>query len=140
MIDLVTRGFFEIVWLLIQANWIRRLRGRSSAFLWSISFACLLPALFVLILVVAILCAVLRIPIQAYLGWFASLSFLSIVIVRTFAVFTFRMELAQEPIGLRTGYWMTIFFGTIYLQYRLGQFSRSLKTASVSEQVANTDS
>jgi hypothetical protein len=126
VLNLVTRGVFGAVWLLVQAYWVKRVRGSSNAFVWSIVHLCAYPVLFFVAIVVGIAMAVLHMDSTASAGIVGTLMilvFFAIVVLYFGTVYTLRSELEELPIGLTLGPIMTFFFGTVYFQYHLQSFS-----------------
>ena len=123
MLEVATRGLFEVFWLLLVSRWVRKVRGRSRALVWAIVVACVFPAMIPLSVAVLLVCGILSIPQETGIGWVVAFGVLSFLGARIVALFTLRLELAQEPICLWSGYWKTILFGCTYVQYRLGKLS-----------------
>lgn len=119
-LNVVTLGIFDLAWIIVQTNWVRKVRGRSTAFIWAIAYASLLPAIFLFFFAVGFAYAMAGREFQApVLEGLIRLIFLG---VRLAAVYTLRDELQQEPINISTGGIMTFFFGTTYFQYHLHDF------------------
>jgi hypothetical protein len=125
-LNIITVSFFGIVWLLVQSIWVRRVRGRSTAFIWAILHAAFVPLLFVSIIGVAIVMGAtgnaagyddfvhdVDLPIR-----------LAIAVLYLCTVFTLKSELEAEPIGIPLSGVMTFFFGPIYFQYFLHDWDR----------------
>lgn len=47
-LSVITFGIFGMVWLLVQAYWVKKVNGSSKAFGWALAYLLLLPAMFVL--------------------------------------------------------------------------------------------
>jgi hypothetical protein len=130
-LQLLTRGFFELAWLIVQANWVRRVRGKSRAFPFSIALACLLPLMILYVVFMAALMRLLGASFETWAGIIVGLWVISFVVLRLVTVFTLRSELQEEPIGIPLGGGMTFFFGTIYFQYHLRDWDGSLEPNGV---------
>jgi hypothetical protein len=125
VLNVLTRGLFSAVWLLVQANWVRKVRGRSTAFTWAIIHLCFFPFIFV--------GGIFLGALFGFLGRDYSLTsplvesyqvfvVIGILVLYYGTTFILRSELEAEPIGMSLGGGMTFFFGTIYFQYHLRDF------------------
>jgi len=102
----LTVGVFSAFWLVVQADWVRRVRGGRLA------------------LVLAIVCfasqviAVVEWLVHQHgeLGDYQSTMYWVLWIATVYVV---RRELEGEPIGLSLGWFMPFFFGPVYFQYRI---------------------
>ncbi|SEG56821.1 hypothetical protein SAMN05421819_3596 [Bryocella elongata] len=125
-LHLLTRGLFGAVWLLVQANWVRKVRGSSKAFVWSIVNLAVWPVVIFAGAVIGVATTLLHVdPTEssAMLATFGVLVFLAVLILNLGTIFTLRSELEELPVGLSLGAIMTFFFGPIYFQYHLHTFS-----------------
>jgi hypothetical protein len=123
-INALTRGLFGIVWLLIQANWVRKVRGTSRAYVWAIVHAAYLPVGFLAMILVGFAIGLSHPDnttgaIQVATGVFV----VGFLVLYFCTVFTLRSELEEDPIGIPLGGGMTFFFGTIYFQYHLRDYA-----------------
>jgi|HubBroStandDraft_1064217.scaffolds.fasta_scaffold48618_2 hypothetical protein len=130
-LQFVTRGLFEWGWLIVQANWVRRVRGKSRAFPFAIALACLLPLLILYVVFMAVLMRLLGAEFQTGVAFMVGLWVISFVVLRLVTVYTLRAELQEEPIGIPLGGVMTFFFGTVYFQYHLRDWDGSLEPNGV---------
>jgi len=130
-LQIVTRGFFELAWLIVQANWVRKVRGRSRALPFSIALACLLPLMLFYVLFMGVLMRLIGTEFQNGVAIAVGLWVISFVVLRLVTVFTLRSELEEEPIAIPLGGAMTFFFGTIYFQYHLRDWDGSLEPNGV---------
>lgn len=130
---ILTRGFFELAWLIVQSNWVRKVNGRSKAFVLSIVLAALLPTLFVLLFCTAIVAALLG-PVGRGLIPAAKETYLFGIVVwlvlRIWTVFQLRAELDVAPINIRLGFIPTLLLGTIYFQYHLHDYDSPYSNAN----------
>lgn len=115
-LQLLTLGMFALAWLIVQANWVRRVNGQSRAFWWAIVNACMLPALFLLVVIETAVGVPANDPIITIIsGVFR----LGIVVTGLGALFILRSELESAPISIPLGAVATFFLGIIYFQYHL---------------------
>jgi amino acid transporter len=123
-LNIITLGIFEGVWLIVQANWVRKVRGKSRTMPWAIILAALLPGFFLFIFILGVVFAIAQISLdQSLVGILTNCFRIALVIVRLTTIYTLRNELAEEPINIQTGGVMTLFFGGIYFQYHLQDFT-----------------
>ncbi len=123
VLGLLTGFIFPWVWLIVQSNWSRRVRGRSVAFPLAIG------------LLIAQLCFLFAgesgggflILFGFYIGGSANGViaglWLVAVALRITNVFILRSELQSEPISIPLSVVMTLLFGPIYFQYHLRDYS-----------------
>ena len=119
LLTVVTSGYFGIVWQMVQANWVRRVRGRSTALFLSIGYC----AFFLMMFLVGVIFGLMRVPEDSVaMSLFAVTSRLGGFILLLCATYTLRSELQSEPIGLSLGGIMTFFFNVVYFQYFLHDY------------------
>lgn len=124
-LNIITRGLFGAVWFVVQANWVRKVRGRSTAFVWSIIHICIFPAIFFMAILTGLAIALMHQQDAGppLIGGLMVFCFLSIMVLYTVTAFMLRSELQAEPIGIPLSGVMTFFFGPIYFQYHLRDFT-----------------
>jgi hypothetical protein len=122
-LQLLTRGLFSVIWLIVQANWVRRVNGTSRAFVLSIVNACALPAFVLLIAIEALVKAG-----QTAIGIITACGVVGILILSIWTTFQLRYELESDPIGIPLGGVATLFLGVIYFQYHLHDYDVEEKT------------
>lgn len=126
-LQLITRGFFELAWLIVQANWVRRVRGKSRAFPFAIALASLLPVMILYIVFMAVVMRLLGDEYATGASIMVGLWVVAFIVLRLVTVFTLRAELQEEPINIPLGGVLTLFLGTIYFQYHLRDWDGSLE-------------
>ncbi len=111
----VTNGLFGGVWLMVQADWVRKLRGTKIAWWLALAHTAAIS--------MQIFC-----EIAAWRGWRVE-SFSDYVngiwlVLWVATVYTIRYELLREPIGM---VWMSPYLpsilGPVYFQYRLQDYA-----------------
>jgi len=123
-LNIITRGIFEPIWLIVQANWVRKVLGKSKALPWAIVYVCMFPAIFGMAFFVAMVFIVMKVELDpAYLGVLMVLAVLIAIGTRLAAIYILRDELAQAPMHIVLGGVMTFFFGATYFQYHLRDFT-----------------
>src|SRR5262249_9368536 len=119
LFSILTLGLFGIVWIFIEANYVKRVDTRTNA---------------VTLLIFWI--------VLEFTFWIPFLGFLAAVgsIVCYFmAVFAMRQSLVMyyntvEPIGLRLSGVMTFFFATLYFQHHLSRIAEWKRTGILTPQ------
>ncbi len=113
----LTAGLFSAVWLIVQADWARRVRRKG----WLTEGLTIAYAVVTLVVLIAAL-----LPSQVSVTWMQS-DYMDGVAIAFWvaAVYTLRSDLKSEPIGLPLGTVMPFFFGSTYFQYHLQEFGGS---------------
>jgi hypothetical protein len=129
VIGIFTCGLFSIVWMFVQAAWMRKVNPRSNALYLYIAYT-----------VIAYGGTFARVGLMAasgfhnpYLGVGIPLSLISWVLVE-FAFFDMRRSMEEhfngpEPIGLSLSGVMTFFFGPLYFQYHFSRINELKRMA-----------
>jgi hypothetical protein len=118
-LNLITRNLFGIVWLIVQANWVRKVRGKSTAFVLAIVHCCFFPALILIGFVGGMLGATEN---SSWLNVVDAIGVLGFLVLWFATVFTLRSELLESPINIPLSGAMTFFFGPLYFQYHLHDY------------------
>jgi hypothetical protein len=118
--QVLTLGMFQIIWIVVQANWVRRANGSNKALIWSIVNLCMIPALFLLAVIEGLLGVPAGGPVMSAIG---SVFRMGILVTGFGAVFVTRNELENSPISIPLSGVLTFFLGVIYLQYHLCDYS-----------------
>lgn len=127
LLSIVTLGLFYIVWIFVQAVWVRRRIDRKShAIHW------LLVYLLLSIVGETMTGMAPSESVRAGAGALISLVGMAAFVVAAFSV---RRSLLDhynsvEPIGLTLSAAMTFFFGALYFQYHFGKIANWKKGAS----------
>jgi len=129
LIDIITLGYFNIIWALVQANWARKLSGKNSAMVYIAMY----PA--------GIICGVFLAefgrqadnPLMAGIGGFLRLAAIICMLV---GVFTIRSQMEEyynttENMGLGLSGVMTFFFSVIYIQYHVNRIAGMKKNGEI---------
>jgi hypothetical protein len=124
LFTLVTFGIFFIVWIFIQAAWVKKIHPRSNA------MTLLVVYLALVLLGNAISGASQKDSSEAAMG---SLLVLAGSIVSIVAIFSMRRSMINhyntvEPIGLKLSGALTFFLGVFYLQYHMTRIIRWKQT------------
>jgi hypothetical protein len=122
-IEALTRGSFQLVWGLIQANWARKLSGKNT------------PMVLSTIHTASMLLGAVAMALDE--GGIGGLLIFVAIICRIASVFSIRHAMEDyynsvENIGLSMGGGMTFFFGVIYIQYHINRIARWKNTGVLS--------
>ena len=110
-LNILTRNLFGIVWLFVQANWIRRVRGKSNAFWVALAHLIFLPFLLVTGVIVGLAAAAAHATTNDVAGLLVGFAVLGVVGLYVATVFMMRSEMEAEPIGMVLGGVMTFSLG-----------------------------
>lgn len=119
----ITLGVFGSVWMFVIAIWVKKVRGTSMAFWWTLANALLLPLFVVVGIGLGVLSMITHVPVADYSSAFDSWGRIVAFALYIAAAFTLRSELGEEPIGLALGGAGTFFVAATYFQYYLHDFS-----------------
>jgi hypothetical protein len=129
VIGIFTCGLFCVVWMFVQAAWMRKVNPRSNAVFFYIAYT-----------VLGFGGSLARIALMIasgfhnqYLALGIPVSLLSIVLVE-FAFFDMRRSMEEhfngpEPVGLSLSGVMTFFFGPYYFQYHMTRINELKRIA-----------
>jgi hypothetical protein len=127
VLSITSHFLFWMIWLIVQANWVKKATGRGRALKWSVLNLCGLPLSLLVMSLPQMIVGYLGMPRQ-YEGaaaFFRTLSVLPVTGILVAAVisiataFVMRAELQSTAVDLRLSGPMTFFFGPIYFQYFL---------------------
>ncbi len=122
-LNIVTRGLFASIWLFVQANWIRRMLGRSTSFWLALANMIWLPLTFFAGLCAVLLAHFVHTAPNLLVGPLTVIMVGGIVILYVATVFTMRSELQGSVIGMSLGAVMTLLFAPYYFQYHLRDYN-----------------
>ncbi len=129
LIGIFTCGLFSIVWMFVQAAWMRRVNPRSNAIFYYIAYA-----------ITGFGGGIARFALIAstgfhnpYIALGIPLSLLSFVLIEL-AFFDMRRSMEEhfngaEPVGLTLSGVMTFFFGPYYFQYHMSRINELKRMA-----------
>jgi hypothetical protein len=118
-LSLVTLGLFGVVWLFVQAIWVKRVTGRNKAFGWTLAYLLYLPAMLFLGIVGGLVAVATSTPVESITEPLQLFARLAGIILYLFAAFTLKGELEADPVGVPLGGVMTFLFAPVYFQYFL---------------------
>lgn len=124
VLQIVTLGYFNLIWALVQANWARKLIKDNK------------PMVLVAMYPAGIMAAVLVVVTTPSLAALGALLRLAGIIVYIFGIFSITHAMEEyynstENIYLRMSGVMTFFFSTIYIQFHINKIARWKKTGAL---------
>jgi preprotein translocase subunit SecY len=126
VLSIISFGVFGSAWLIVQAAWVRKVRGRSKTLPWAIAYASIIPLYFVFCLALGALGALLHLDnVQSIFATVTLIVRIALFILWIVTVFTLSGELGAEPIEIPLSGAMTFFFGPLYFQYHLFDYQVS---------------
>ena len=129
LLAIVTCGIFLIIWVFVQASYIRKLDANSKAIPWLIAY---LGFSIGLRAVAGGLGAVGHNSLE----WLSIAAWIGGVVCHLFAVFNMKDSLegyynSREPMGLQLSGVMVFFFATLYFQYHFNEITERHKAMRV---------
>ena len=124
-LNIITVGFFGMVWMFVQAIWTRRVTGRNKAFKWTLAYLLYIPAIFFVAVLVGLAAMNSSTPVESLETPFQVFARLGGIVLYLFAAFTLKQELEWEPIGIPLGGVMTFLFAPVYFQYFLHDYRKA---------------
>lgn len=129
LLNVLTRSWFNCIWVFVLAAWARRLSGRNDALVYAAMYpvgvisgavALGIGNLHHMMLVMVIGCVIL-------IGGIVS------TIAANFSIRSAMHDYynSVEDIGLELGPFMTFFFGPIYIQYHVNDLARMRRAESI---------
>jgi hypothetical protein len=121
ILGIITRGLFNMVWALIQANWARKLTGDNK------------PMVLVAMYPAGVVAGILTMVLYKQAAALSGLFFLAGTVVYLFGLFSIKAAMEEyynstENIYLVLSGVMTFFFSTVYIQYHINCLAKLKKT------------
>lgn len=118
VLGIVTFGLFWIIWLLVQASWIRRVRPESKAILYLLGYAVCLAGIVVL---------GSKNPITVFVQLGGLVAYL-------IGIFQMRSDIEEyygslNPAGISLSGGMTFFFNAAYFQYHFREIRQYMQNS-----------
>jgi|SRR5215472_3108450 len=125
LLSFVTMGFFGSIWMVVQANWVKKVTRNTKPFWWCMAYMLCLPLLFLAALVGGITAALVhRVDLAPQVGAMVVLVFrVAMIVCYLGGAFTLKGALEERPIDIPLSGVMTFFFAPIYFQYHLYDYS-----------------
>jgi hypothetical protein len=130
-LSIVTIGLFGMVWLLVQAHWVKKVTRDGKPFAWCLAYLLSLPAVYMAAFVGGLLLAILHQPdtLAMFTAILIGVTRLGMFVLYVFAAFTLKGALEAQPIDIPLSGVMTFFFSATYFQYHLFDYSVDGKVA-----------
>ena len=123
-LSIVTFGMFGMIWMVVQANWVKRVTGNGRPFGWSLAYLLCMPAVMVVAFVGGVAVNLSKTTdLNAVLGSLIVLMRLASFVLYIISAFSVKGALEAEPIDIPLGGIMTFFFSVTYFQYHLFDYS-----------------
>jgi len=125
LLCVVTMGLFVPIWLFVQARWVKKATGRTRPFAWTLAYLLNIPLILLLLIAGSVAIAIMN--RQDLIGDFSyAVSELSQVwayVLYIASVFMLKSALEAPPIKIPLHGLGTLFFGPVYFQYFLSNYS-----------------
>jgi hypothetical protein len=124
-LSLVTLGLFGMVWMVVVGWWVKKATGREASFWWSLAYLLVIPASIVLGIVGVLVSRMGGDPTSVYVftKTASGVMRLASFVLYLVAAFGTKSALEERPIEIPLSGVMTFFFGSIYFQYHLHDYS-----------------
>lgn len=135
VLSIVTFGVFWAIWLVIQARWVKRATGNVRPFAWTMAYLLFIVGIFVAVVVVSVYFTFAGRP-ELFVEFRDKLADLRTAVgflLYIASVFLLKSALERDPIRIPLHGLATFFFGPIYFQYYLRNYSVEGK---ISEQLS----
>jgi hypothetical protein len=124
-LSIVTVGIFGMIWMVVQANWAKKVTRNSKPFAWCLAYLLSLPVLYLVAITGgATLGYMHKMDILAeFVAILGPLSRIVVFVLYLLAAYTLKGALEMQPIDIPLSGVMTFFLGATYFQYHLFDYS-----------------
>jgi hypothetical protein len=119
---IISIGLFGIVWLFVQALWVKKATGKAKSFGWALAYLIFFPAAIMLGAGLGVIAGLSHVPVATMTNPLEAVIRIGGFALFLFTAFTLRGELESFPIGIPLSGGMTFFFAPIYFQYHLHNY------------------
>lgn len=125
VLSIVTFGIFGMIWMVIQAIWVKKVTKDSKPFGWCLAYLLSLPVLFVVAIAGgATLGYMHKMDIlQEFVALLRPVTRIVVFVLYLFAAYTLKGALERQPIDIPLSGVMTFFLGATYFQYHLFDYN-----------------
>lgn len=125
LLSFVTSGVFGMVWLLVEAHWVKKATRNAKPFWWCLAYLLSLPAIYLVLIFGAMMTAILH---QQESAASLMLILVALIAIASFvlylvAAYTLKGALEAEPTSIPLSGVMTFFFAPTYFQYHLFDYN-----------------
>ena len=130
-LSVVTIGIFGMVWMVVEANWVRKVTKNAKPFWWCLAYLLSVPLLFLGAFAVGVTLAMMhRVDLTHEVTGIINLVVRVVMFVLyVAAAFTLKGVLEEKPIDIPLGGVMTFLLAPTYFQYHLFDYSVEGKVA-----------
>jgi hypothetical protein len=124
-LTIVTVGIFAVIWMAVQAYWVKKATKNGKAFGWALAYVVFLGVSVLIGMVIGVL-SVLAKSGQDFTSEIALLHLIPRLggfVLYLFTAYTLKAALEAEPIDIPLSGVVTFFLGAIYFQYHLYDYS-----------------
>lgn len=124
-LSFVTFGLFGMIWLVVQASWVKKATQNAKPFWYCLAYLLVIPAAMVVAFVGGMVAQITIGPhaVSEVIGSITVLMQIGSFVLYIFAAFTLKGGLEMQPIDIPLGGIMTFFFSATYFQYHLFDYS-----------------
>ena len=124
-LSIVTLGIFGMVWMAVQAYWLKKATKNGTPFGWAIAYVVFLPLMVFIGLILGALAGMGKAGdnAPALLAGAELVSRLGSVVLYLVTAFSLKAGLEAEPIDIPLSGVVTFFLGATYFQYHLYDYS-----------------
>src|ERR1700748_2244142 len=124
-LSFVTIGIFGMIWMVVQANWVRKVTKNSKPFIWCLIYLLFLPLMAFAGGVGGVMSSVTKgeSAAQTFMAVVTIVAQLGVLVLYVCAAYTLKGALKAEPIDIPLGGIMTFFFAATYFQYHLYDYN-----------------
>ena len=124
-LSFVTIGIFGMIWMVVQANWVRKVTKNSKPFIWCLIYLLFLPLMAFAGGVGGVMSSVTKgeSAAQTFMAVVTIVAQLGGLVLYVCAAYTLKGALEAEPIDIPLGGIMTFFFAATYFQYHLYDYN-----------------
>ncbi|SDF14749.1 hypothetical protein [Terriglobus roseus] len=126
-LSVLTRSYFNSIWMIVLANWVRKVTGRKDALIWTIVNVAVIPAVFLIAVMVGATIGLMSRGQgigDTRVLYYSLIAFGMIAVLGSYttAAFKLRSALEEATVGLAFGGVMTFLFSGTYFQYFLHDY------------------
>jgi hypothetical protein len=131
VLSIVTIGIFGMIWMVVQANWVRKVTKNGKPFLLCMVYMLSVPVFFLLAFSGGLAFSIMhqQQALQTFTAVLDGVTRLGLFVLYIVAAYTLKGALEADPIDIPLGGIMTLFFGPTYFQYHLFDYSVEGKVA-----------
>jgi ABC-type multidrug transport system permease subunit len=124
-LSVVTIGLFGMIWMVVQASWVKKATRNAKPFWWCLAYLLSLPTIYLVAIGGGVLIALLhRQEMMAdFIVTLSTVIRIGMFVLYIVAAYSLKGGLEAEPIGIPLTGIMTFFFSATYFQYHLFDYN-----------------